>query len=152
MGLSKKDKTLILIIFAVIFFLFIMQSFTKDKGKSRCIDLEDLYAMFKGVNELEDYMDFTINLDGCRIKGEFKGNHFREVLTSGDHELCKEFEVTLGSDPNRFTDKIVRTDIINRINRLQNKKDCKGIIHERPCNKIPKCEWEKDLQKCGIKK
>jgi hypothetical protein len=128
---------------------------TSDNSR---VDLEGLYQMFEGINKNEDYMEYTISLNGCRIKGEYKGDHFREVTASGDHELCERFNVTLGTDPDKFTDQIVKRDIIDKINRLQNKKKCNAMIGKNACGKIPKCKWDDDkcsnmyVERCGILK
>ena len=142
-GLPKivKDPIFIgLLFFSVVVVILLLVSIFSTSDTSS-VDLEELYQMFEGINQNEDYMDFTISLNGCRIKGEFKGDHYREVVSTGEHELCERFNVTLGTDPDKFTDQIVKRDIIDRINRLQNKKKCNEMIGENACKKIPKCGW-----------
>ena len=136
-----------LLIYAVIITIsFFVCSFGGD-DTSR-VNLEELYSMFEGVNELENNMRFDIDIEGCHIKGEYKGDHFREIVASGEHELCNRFNVKLGKDPDEYTDTIVRKDILDRINRLQNKKECKKMISKRACSRVPKCKWEEREEEC----
>ena len=136
-----------LLIYAVIITIsFFVCSFGGD-DTSR-VNLEELYSMFEGVNELENNMRFDIDIEGCHIKGEYKGDHFRETVASGEHELCNRFNVKLGKDPDEYTDTIVRKEILDRINRLQNKKECKKMISKRACSKVPKCKWEEREEEC----
>lgn len=136
-----KDPIFIaLLLFSVVVVILLLVSMLSTSDNSR-IDLEELYQMFEGINKNEDYMDFTISLNGCRIKGEFKGDNYREIVATGEHELCSNFNYTMGTDPNEYTDKIIKRDIIDKINRLQNKKKCDKMISENACKKIPKCEW-----------
>ena len=137
-----------LLIFTVIIIVSFLVCFFGDNDTTSQVNLEELYSMFEGVNEFENNMHFDIDIEGCHIKGKYKGDHFRETVASGDHEICNRFNVKLGTDPDKFTDTIVRKEILDRINRLQNKKVCKKMISERACSKVPKCKWEKREEEC----
>jgi len=147
---SKKFKNPIfigLLLYSVIMTIFLLVSMFSGSDTSSRVDLMELYDMFEGMNAIENHMNFDIDMEGCHIRGEYKGDHFREVVASGDHELCDRFNVTLGTDPDEFTDQLVKRDILDKINRLQNKKKCNEMIGKNACNKIPKCKWTED-EKC----
>jgi len=137
---SNSDFSFGLLLFSVVMAILLLVSIFSGSGTSR-VDLMELYDMFEGMNAIENHMNFDIDMEGCHIRGEYKGDHFREVIASGEHELCERFNVTLGTDPDEFTDKLVKRDIIDKINRLQNKKKCTEMIGETACGKIPKCKW-----------
>jgi len=144
MGSNKifKDPILIgLLSYAVIVTIMLIISLFGCSDNSRRVDLKEIYDVFEGINKFENHMNFDIDVKGCNIKGEYKGDHFREVVAVGDHELCDRFNYKLGKDPDEYTDKIVKRDIIDKINRLQNKKNCNEMIGENACNRIPKCGW-----------
>jgi len=111
----------------------------------KLIDLEDLYDEFGGNESFEKNMSFTINLpDNCILKGEYKGDSFREIIASGGPEsLCNKFSFKKGDNPDEFTDQIVKRDIADQINRKL-KEACVKIDKQDLCNKKDYCEWDSD--------
>ena len=132
-------------------FIAILKSRTVMENVINKYNLINFYKadnMEDAIDRLENNMRFDIDIEGCHIKGEYKGDHFREIVASGEHELCNRFNVKLGKDPDEYTDTIVRKDILDRINRLQNKKECKKMISKRACSRVPKCKWDEREEEC----
>ena len=121
----------------LLFVLVLILFFSMD-GDDR-LDLEDIHRIFGS-----DDMSFTIDLpDNCTLRGEYIGNTFRKITsTGGKDSLCAKFEFNEGDNPNKFTDKLVRNDVADQLRRKLD--DACKVMNKSDCTNRDTCSWIDD--------
>jgi len=141
--ISSKHNCKFFFIMSCLLFVVVLIMLFNIGDTVKKLDLEDLYDEFGGNDSFEKSMTFSIHLpDNCTLKGEYKGDSFREIIASGEEgSLCNKFNYEKGKDPDEFTDKLIRSDISAEINRKL-EDTCLKIDKEDDCTKRKEyCKW-----------
>lgn len=99
------------------------------KDKYSMVNLMNIYKDFYSSPTLDSRMMFSIEIDGCTIRGVYEGDDYRRVISSGENtEKCRRYNYEVGDDPNRFVNSLVGSDFAsrqktNRRNRERNNEE-----------------------------
>ena len=107
--LRNMMNTYILIFFVLLSIGLMILYLFKDKYSM--VNLMNIYKDFYNSPTLDSRMMFSIEIDGCIIRGVYEGDDYRRVISSGENtEKCRRYNYEVGDDPNRFINSLVGSD------------------------------------------
>ena len=84
------------------------------KDKYSFVNLQGIFNDFYPSKKLDSRMLFTIDIEGCSLRGVYEGDDFKDVKASGANPECKKYEYSVGDDPNEFRNKLISSSFIEK--------------------------------------